>query len=64
VANMCKGSLLVCIPEFFCTCVFDGSYGYDIGATGSFITKGKNVNMFIFAVLNAKQIDYRVQQIV
>jgi hypothetical protein len=56
VANMCKGSLLLHIAEFFCTCVFDGSSGYDIGVTNSFITKGQIVSMFIFAVLSLKQI--------
>ena len=56
MANMCKGSLLLHISEFFCTCVFGGSNGYDIGVTNSFITKGQNVSMFIFAVLSLKQI--------
>jgi len=44
------------ISEFFCTCVFDGRSGYDIGATNSFVTKGQDVSMFIFAVLSAKHI--------
>jgi hypothetical protein len=36
--------------------VSDGSNGYDIGVTNSFIMKGQNVSAFIFAVLSAKQI--------
>lgn len=49
--------VLLHFPEFFCTCVFDGSNGYDIGAPSSFITMGQNVIMFTFAVLSANQID-------